>query len=191
MNVRHLSKRTIVVAGVALATVGAGTAALAASDGDVIDGWRGDRLQAEAEITFEQAIAAAEEAAGGSADANEVELERLGDQLLYEVEVGETDVYVDAMTGEVVSVDPDDDGADGDDDEDAGSGLDEGASLLPEAGVTREQAIEAAQTAAEGNVGEIELEREAGRLVYVVEVGASEVTIDANDASVLAVEGDD
>jgi uncharacterized membrane protein YkoI len=192
MNVFSVSKRTAVIAGVALLTAGGGTAALA-SGTDLLDDWRGgqleegEELRSEADISVEEAIVLAEGAATGRVD--DVELERFGDRLLYEVEVGETDVFIDANSGEVVAVDPDDDGDDARDDDD--DGFEDDANLRSEAAITHEQAVEAARGAAEGVVDDVELERHAGRLVYTVEIGQSEVVIDANDASVLSVELDD
>ncbi len=52
------------------------------------------------------------------------------------------------------------------------------------------EAAAIALTAATGDVEEIELENEAGRLVYEVELTTAEVTVDAQTGEVLAVEAD-
>jgi uncharacterized membrane protein YkoI len=65
--------------------------------------------------------------------------------------------------------------------------LDDGKELLPQASITVEQAISAAQAAASGPVGEIDLEHYKGILVFNVDVGDSDVKVDAANGSVLAV----
>jgi uncharacterized membrane protein YkoI len=66
----------------------------------------GKDLLGEATITEAQAIAAAQTAASGAL--NEVDLEHAGDRLVFNVDVGNHDVKVDAANGRVVSVDRDD-----------------------------------------------------------------------------------
>ena len=87
--------------------------------------------------------------------------------------------------------------AQGDDDDDdteisvpAGT-LDDGAELLPLASITVEQAIAAAQGAAEGAIGEVDLEYVGDRLVFNVDVGEFDVKVDAHDAGVVAKDADD
>jgi uncharacterized membrane protein YkoI len=70
-------------------------------------------------------------------------------------------------------------------------GLDDGAGLLPRATIGEDQAIAAARTAATGGIGEVDLEHRDGRLVYNVDVGASDVQVDAASGAVLGVVGDD
>ncbi|MDQ3547558.1 MAG: PepSY domain-containing protein [Chloroflexota bacterium] len=191
MNIFNLSKRTAIIGGIVLLTAGGGTAALA-SDVDLIDNWRGGRLDdgrrmlSDADISVEEAIAIAEGAATGRVD--DIELERFGDRLLYQIEVGRADVFVDANSGEVVAVDPDDDGDDWRDDR---VGFENDTNMGDEVAITPQQAIEAARGAAEGFVDDVELDRHAGRFVYTVEVGRSEVLVDANTGSILSVEIDD
>jgi uncharacterized membrane protein YkoI len=141
------------------------------SDGPLDEG---SELLSEASISIEEAIAIAQTAASGAV--GDVELERSGDQLIYEIEVGESDVYVDAMSGDLLGTERDDDDTD---------------AALGEPELSAEQAIAAAQEAASGTVGEVELESELGRLVYSVEIGNQEVVVDATDGSVLSVEQDD
>lgn len=137
----------------------------------------GSELASEASVSLDEAIAIAQTAASGTA--GDAELERRAEQLIYEIEVGETDVYVDATTGEVLGTDQDER-----DDDDADAALGQPA-------ISVEQAIAAAQAAASGAVGEVELESELGRLVYGVEIGNQEVIVDATDGAVLSVEQDD
>jgi uncharacterized membrane protein YkoI len=99
--------------------------------------------------------------------------------------------------------DPEDEDAgeneDAEDDDGGGSGqLTEGEELLPLAGITVEQAIAAAQAYAaaqgiQGEVGEVELEQEDGRLVFEVEIGDEEIEVDAQTGEIITDddEGDD
>jgi len=69
--------------------------------------------------------------------------------------------------------------------------LDDGKDLLPQAGITIDKAIAAAQTAASGSVGESDLEDYQGNLVFNVDVGDKDVKVDAADGSILAADSDD
>jgi uncharacterized membrane protein YkoI len=69
--------------------------------------------------------------------------------------------------------------------------LDDGKELLPLAGISLVDAISAAQTAASGELDEIDLEYLNGKLVFNVDVGASDVKVDAATGAVLAVTQDD
>jgi uncharacterized membrane protein YkoI len=71
------------------------------------------------------------------------------------------------------------------------SRLDDGKDLLPQATITEQQAIEAAQAAASGALGEVDLEHYGGRLVFNVDVGAKDVKVDATTGDVLAAPADD
>ena len=71
------------------------------------------------------------------------------------------------------------------------SRLDDGKSLLPQATITEQQAIEAAQGAASGALNEVDLEHYQGRLVWNVDVGDHDVKVDAANGSVLASDTDD
>jgi uncharacterized membrane protein YkoI len=66
----------------------------------------GKDLLPQATITEHQAISVAQTAASGAL--NEVDLEHLDGRLVFNVDVGDADVKVDAETGEVVRVDHDD-----------------------------------------------------------------------------------
>ena len=69
--------------------------------------------------------------------------------------------------------------------------LDDGAALQSKAAISVEGAIRAAQTAATGNLNEVDLEYRGGSLVYNVDVGASDVKVDAATGAVVAVDKDD
>jgi uncharacterized membrane protein YkoI len=73
----------------------------------------------------------------------------------------------------------------------AASRLDDGKDLLAQAKITEQQAISAAQSAASGALNEVDLEHAGGKLVFNVDVGASDVTVDAADGHVVAVDHDD
>ncbi len=71
------------------------------------------------------------------------------------------------------------------------SRLDDGKSLLPQAKISEEQAIRAAQGAASGDLDEVDLEQYSGRLVFNVDVGSSDVKVDAESGEVLSAPRDD
>ncbi len=66
----------------------------------------GKQLASQAKVSERAAIKAAQTKASGAL--NEVDLEKAGGKLVYNVDVGSHDVKVDADSGEVVSVDADD-----------------------------------------------------------------------------------
>ncbi len=77
-------------------------------------------------------------------------------------------------------------------DDSAGAGqLDDGKDLLPKAGITIDAAIAAAQGAATGALGEIDLEDDNGTLVFNVDIGDHDVKVDASNGAVLAADSDD
>ena|SRR5436309_1750593 len=65
--------------------------------------------------------------------------------------------------------------------------LDDGKELLPHTTITLDQAVMAAQRAAHGQLGQVDLEHFEGRIVYMVDVGEQEVRVDAADGSIAAV----
>jgi uncharacterized membrane protein YkoI len=71
------------------------------------------------------------------------------------------------------------------------SRLDDGKDLLPQAKITEQQAIAAAQTAASGGLNEVDLEHAGGRLVFNVDVGDADVKVDAATGKVVRVDHDD
>jgi uncharacterized membrane protein YkoI len=91
------------VAAVGLGVVGVGWASGGAGASRLDDG---TDLLPQAKISQRQAIAAAQTTASGAL--NEVDLEHAGGRLVWNVDVGDADVKVDAATGKVVRVDHDD-----------------------------------------------------------------------------------
>jgi uncharacterized membrane protein YkoI len=75
----------------------------------------------------------------------------------------------------------------------AGKGgvLDDGKDLLPQAGITLEEAISAAQASASGALDEVDLEYYEGKLVFNVDVGDQDVKVDAQTGEVLASAGEE
>ena len=65
--------------------------------------------------------------------------------------------------------------------------LDDGKELLPETRITLAQAAAAAQRAAHGQLGQVDLERFGGHVVFKVDVGEQEVRVDAGDGSIASV----
>lgn len=68
--------------------------------------------------------------------------------------------------------------------------IDDGKELLPQASISLEQAISAAQGAASGELGEVDLEHYQGKLVFNVEIWRSDVKVDAATGTVLGVAAD-
>jgi uncharacterized membrane protein YkoI len=73
----------------------------------------------------------------------------------------------------------------------SGSRLDDGKQYLPQAAISEQQAIAAAQQAATGGLNEVDLEHAGGRLVWNVDVGSSDVRVDAATGRVVGVAHDD
>ncbi|MEA2169686.1 MAG: Peptidase propeptide and domain [Solirubrobacteraceae bacterium] len=101
------------------------------------------------------------------------------------IAIGAAGVGAVAVTGYAGSA-----GASGSDPAPA-SRLDDGGSLLPQAKITEQQAIEAAQGAASGPLNEVDLEHYQGKLVFNVDVGRHDVKVDASDGTVLGAPTDD
>ncbi len=152
----------------------------------------GQDLEPQAKVTVEQAVKTAQGAATG--DLGTVELEQKGGTLVFEVTIGDQEVFVDATTGAVVSVAPVQDQEDECEDEETAAApgtLDDGKELLFQATITVEAAIASAQGAATGEVGEVDLEEVDGVLVFNVDIGDKDVKVDAASGRVLAVDEDD
>jgi uncharacterized membrane protein YkoI len=66
--------------------------------------------------------------------------------------------------------------------------LDDGRDLQSQATISTADAVSGAQTAASGALGQVDLVQSGGRLVYVVDVGSNEVSVDATDGSVVGVQ---
>lgn len=73
----------------------------------------------------------------------------------------------------------------------SGSRLDDGADLLPQTKISEQDAIAAAQSAASGSLNEVDLEDYQGTLVFNVDVGSSDVKVDAATGKVLAAPQDE
>ncbi len=75
----------------------------------------------------------------------------------------------------------------------AGKGgvLDDGKELLPQAGITLEEAIAAAQASASGPLDEVDLEYYDGKLVFNVDVGDQDVKVDAQTGKVIGSDGEE
>jgi uncharacterized membrane protein YkoI len=84
-----------------------------------------------------------------------------------------------------------DDGPDENESQVAAGTLDDGASLLPQAGITLEAAVQAARGAASGALGEVDLEYLGGKLVFNVDIGNQDVKVDAASGAVLSIDADD
>ena len=69
--------------------------------------------------------------------------------------------------------------------------LDDGKDLLPQATITLEQAIAAAQASTPGALGEVDLEYFEGTLVFNVDVGNHDVKVDAATGQVIGTVSDD
>jgi uncharacterized membrane protein YkoI len=65
--------------------------------------------------------------------------------------------------------------------------LDDGKELLPQTTISLSQAVAAAQRAATGSLGQVDLEHYGSRLVYMVDVGSREVRVDAADGGIVAI----
>lgn len=147
-------------------------------DGPGLD--EGQHLLEDASISVDEAVAIAQEQADGRVD--DVELGRSGDRLVYEIEVGAADVYVDANDGSVLGTDMDDE-----DDE----RWDDDVPANAEPAISADEAAQIAEAEVDGTTHEVELDTELGKLVYSVEIGNQEVIIDAMTGEVLATEFDD
>jgi len=170
------------VLAIALAVFTSDDVALGRDNGDV-NVEDGQELVGENAISLDEALEAAQGVATGPVD--DIEIERHGDRVVYDIEIGNTDVLVDAQDGSIVSTRTDDDD---DDDRDSDDVTD--AEALA-AAISVDEAIDIARGEATGPVRDVELEKEAGRLVYSVEIGQHEIEIDATDGTVLSVEVDD
>ncbi|MCC7363336.1 MAG: PepSY domain-containing protein [Dehalococcoidia bacterium] len=140
------------------------------------------RQQADELLPIDEVVAIAQRD-GGSGTATDVEIERRGDQFVYEVDFGRTEVRLDAKSGAILDIRNDDD----DDDDDRQP--DESASL-PAGSITPGAAIAAAEAAVSGRAEDIEIDWEAGQLVYVVEIGETEVFVDPVNGTVVGTETD-
>jgi len=144
----------------------------------------------DADLSRDEAIAIAVAEYPGT-NAIEVELDDDDGRVVYEIELSNGfDIEVDGNSGQILEHDGPDNDLYDDDRDDAGQ-LDDGAGLLPEASISLEEAIAAAEAELNGKAGDVELERYGDRLVYEVEIGNQDVIVDANDGSIIRVVNDD
>lgn len=139
----------------------------------------------EANVSVERAIQIALAHANGKVD--DVDVERHGDDMVYKIEVGDTDVVIDAADGKVIKVEPDDDDHDHDQKQDTKRNNENQAAGI----ISPDDAIAIARTVADGTVYEVELDEDDGRLEYDVEIGAYDVEIDAHTGEILDIDHDD
>ena len=66
--------------------------------------------------------------------------------------------------------------------------LDDGKEFISQTKITTAQAVAAAQNAQSGAVGQVDLEHYDGKLVYSVDVGNTEVKVDAANGSIVGSE---
>ncbi|HEY3018510.1 MAG TPA: hypothetical protein VGJ23_06745 [Gaiellaceae bacterium] len=69
--------------------------------------------------------------------------------------------------------------------------LDDGKDLLPQTKISLGQAVAAAQGAANGSLGQVDLEHFHGGIAYMVDIGDEEVRVDAVDGKVVAISARD
>lgn len=140
--------------------------------------------QAEFKVTFPEALAIAEAMIDGK-QAYSMEREKEDGQPVIEVGIDGQELFVHAVTGEIVSID---DLRETDDQED----LEEVTEFLQLQSLATVPILEALQ-AGEAFAGEqahtVELENEDGNLVYEVVVGRQEIYVDAGNGEVLYTEG--
>lgn len=140
-----------------------------------------DPQESDAAISRDEAITIARANAEGNL--GEIELDREGGVLAWEVEVGRNDLVIDANSGAVLRNTPDDD--------DDGGFDDDNQVALPGNAISAQEAADIARTAATGAVDSVEVETFNGAAAWKVEVGETDVYIDAVSGEVLATELDD
>jgi hypothetical protein len=69
--------------------------------------------------------------------------------------------------------------------------LDDGKDLLSQTQISLGQAVAAAQRAQSGRLGQVDLERDGARIVYMVDVGDREVRVDSADGSIVSIQARD
>jgi len=69
--------------------------------------------------------------------------------------------------------------------------IDDGAELLSETTISLAEAIAAAQAVYSGALGEVDIEKYKGQLVFNIDIGPKDVKVDAADGTVLGFAEDD
>lgn len=133
-------------------------------------------------LPLEDGLAIAEAEVGGKAYAVEREVEK--NIPIIEVEIGDTEVLVNAETGEVISIDNLLADSDPEDVEEVAKARE--FQVLPI--ITIQEAIAAAEAVTDEPPHTVGLENEEGNLVYEVAVGLQEIYVDAGNGEVLFVE---
>lgn len=126
------------------------------------------QASAQPKIAMDKALEIARGQAQG--DVHELELDTEDGALTWKVGLGNATVYINADDGTVLKVETEDT-----------------TETYPAAKITIEKAIEIAQGKAQGDFHEAELDTKDGALVWEVEIGNSEVLIDAQDGTVISV----
>lgn len=203
MDLRMTRKRWLIGAGAGSLLLVGGIAA-----GPVASLAQGDPT---ADLSKDEAAQIAIAAYPGTT-ATSVDLEEEDGNAIYDVNLSNGyEVEVDGNSGKILETEASDDDHEGDDaneneaddagDNDANGAenevrvpngtIDDGAELLPQAKITLDQAIAAAQGAAQGDIGEVDLEYAGDRLVFNVDVGDKDVKVDATDGSIVSADSDD
>lgn len=187
-----MTKRKLMIGAVAAALTLGGTAALAGAAGTTgTTGSAAAPSASKAMISQSQAEQIALKAQKGTVD--EVELKTRNGKTYYEVDIdrpaGDVDVWVDAYTGSLLKVEPDDDR------DDRGSDSSNAGQTSSAVKITSAQAASIAiKHAGGGKVTDNDLDKEDGVYVYEIEVktanGETDVKIDANTGKVLKSETD-
>ncbi len=128
-------------------------------------------LDQVAPITLLQAIQTAEALAGGRAV--EAELDWENGLFVYEVEIGNQEIVIDANTGEIIATEQEDEVAD---------------NPQPSVTMTLQEAVQIAESVADAQAHSAELEEEDDRLVYAIEIGNQEFHIDPDEGTILHIE---
>lgn len=123
-------------------------------------------------ITVTKALEIARGQAQG--DVREIELETDNGTLIYKVKLGNAKVSIDAESGTVLKVETKDT-----------------TESFPTAKITVDKAIEIAMGQAQGDFRAAELDTEGSAVIWDVEIGNSEVYIDAVDGTVIKIEQSD
>ncbi|KON89620.1 hypothetical protein AF332_24230 [Sporosarcina globispora] len=140
-------------------------------------------------ITIEEAKKIALTEAEGRVES--IELERASGEQYYEIDIEngkeDFDIKINALDGEIISIDKD---RDDDDDNDQSEKEISGENIISE-----QKAIEIAEKEVNGTMKEIEKDEDDGRILYEIELkttnGEADVDIDAATGKVLKVEIDD
>jgi uncharacterized membrane protein YkoI len=192
-----MMKRKILIGTLASALVLGGAFAVGATNNDGSNSVEGTNQSENEMITVEEVEKAALKEVAGKVEG--IELERKRDQMMYEVEVEKDhidyDVYIDAHTGELYSVNQDDDF---DDDDSVASKSEDDSTVngnptqTNQVTISQAEAINIAEKATNGKMHEIEKDEDDGFFKYEVELktdrGEAEVEIDAVTGKILEVE---